>query len=234
MGATIRRRVTILACPTCGRGSLHPSDGKLHKQRRGNCVEAIKNSKGVETFSSRFTAVLGCSHAPECAEIVTVCGNLIEPDVFFPLAINPPLLPITLPSQTPTFVLDAIRSASMIYWSNPSSAANMIRRATEGLMYDQLGLELPQSGTLADSLNLHQLIEKFEKRDPINANLLMAVKWIGNDASHLTGINRDQVLDAFDIFELVVENLYNPRRRQSIERANQLNADRRVKTNSAS
>jgi hypothetical protein len=50
---------------------------------------------------------------------------------------------------------------------------------------------------------------EFEKKDALNGPILRAIKWIGNDGSHQGGVLREDVLDAFDMMELALTNLYD-------------------------
>ncbi|TCP92760.1 uncharacterized protein DUF4145 [Sphingomonas sp. PP-CE-1A-559] len=56
---------------------------------------------------------------------------------------------------------------------------------------------------------LDSRIKEFELKDPKNAEILLAVKWLGNSGSHAGGLTRDDVFDAFDMVELVLNNLYD-------------------------
>ncbi len=57
-------------------------------------------------------------------------------------------------------------------------------------------------------LTLHARIEASQKIDKENGDILLAIKWLGNSGSHPGAITRGDVLDAFDMLELVLDNLY--------------------------
>lgn len=46
-------------------------------------------------------------------------------------------------------------------------------------------------------------------KDPENAEMPLTVKWLGNSGSHAGELTRDDVLDAFDLIDLVLVNLYD-------------------------
>lgn len=71
---------------------------------------------------------------------------------------------------------------------------------------DELGVTKSLPGAY---LSLHKRIKELETTDPVNAEILLAVKWLGNSGSHAGGLKRDDVLDAFDMVELVLVNLYD-------------------------
>lgn len=58
-------------------------------------------------------------------------------------------------------------------------------------------------------LTLHARLLEFEKSDQVNGPILRAIKWIGNEGSHQGGVSREEVLDAFDMMELALVNLYD-------------------------
>ncbi len=60
-----------------------------------------------------------------------------------------------------------------------------------------------------NKLTLHARLLEFEKKDGLNAPILRAIKWIGNDGSHQGGVSREEVLDAFDMMELALTNLFD-------------------------
>jgi hypothetical protein len=68
-------------------------------------------------------------------------------------------------------------------------------------------------------LNLHHRIEIFEKTRPEVSERLKAIKWLGNVGSHAGGkeLTHDDLLDAFEILETVLIDLYSPVR-AAIER----------------
>ena len=55
---------------------------------------------------------------------------------------------------------------------------------------------------------LHKRIEEFQLADRENGDVLLAAKWLGNSGSHAGAIERDDVLDAFEMIEFVLENRY--------------------------
>lgn len=126
-------------------------------------------------------------------------------DVFRPLGLLPAPLPIRPPADTPGLVTGALHEAAGLLWQSAEGAANQVRQAVEHLMDEQSVTKSLQ----AAFLSLHNRIGEFELKDPLNAEILLAVKWLGNSGSHAGGLTRDDVLDAFDMVELVLVNLYD-------------------------
>ncbi|AIS02599.1 hypothetical protein SGLAU_33355 (plasmid) [Streptomyces glaucescens] len=62
------------------------------------------------------------------------------------------------------------------------------------------------------NLSLHRRIERFKTAKPTfskAADLLLAVKWIGNVGSHGSVIRVLDVLDAVDILDRIIQQLYD-------------------------
>ena len=56
-------------------------------------------------------------------------------------------------------------------------------------------------------LTIHNRIELFEKKNPEVAEMLMAIKWIGNEGSHeLKGLTRENVVIAYEIIYHCIES----------------------------
>ena len=137
--------------------------------------------------------------------------------------ILPPLPLIALPDKTPSNVRVLIDSASSVLLSDPSAAATRIRIAVEALL-DKQGIRKTVQGNRSTRLNTHSRIELFRSVNMVAADQLMAVKWIGNVASHeKTPLPLEFVLDGIELFALAIELIYS---REAIElnrRAAQIN-----------
>ena len=74
-------------------------------------------------------------------------------------------------------------------------------------------------------LTLHSRIDRYASLDPEAANLLFAVKWVGNTASHsqATNIKREAILDVFDLFDFVLEEHYHGRTKKLKQIADAIN-----------
>ena len=51
-------------------------------------------------------------------------------------------------------------------------------------------------------------IERLEAKRPEIAYRLHAIKWVGHEASHSGSLKRSDVLDAFEILESILDDLY--------------------------
>jgi hypothetical protein len=128
-----------------------------------------------------------------------------------------------LPKKCPTKVSSELRAAFAVFWLDPSGAANRIRVTLENLM-DHLGIQKRRKNKEGkfNKLNLHHRIELFSITEPTIGNQLMALKWLGNTGSHDGGVDRNDVLDAFEIIENALLELVEQRSKKMAALAKEL------------
>ena len=67
------------------------------------------------------------------------------------------------------------------------------------------------AGRKRSFLTLHARLDRFKAKNGELGAALMAVKWLGNAASHSSSLTRDDVLDGFEILEHVLDEPYSQR-----------------------
>ncbi|KQN28090.1 hypothetical protein ASF00_09280 [Sphingomonas sp. Leaf34] len=107
-------------------------------------------------------------------------------------------------------------------WQSAEGAANQIRQAVEHLM-DEQGVTKAVAPAFK---SLHSRIEEFKLTDPTNAEILLAIKWLGNSGSHAGGLTRTDVFDAFDFIEHALVNLYDTTTAELIAKARAINTQK--------
>ena len=210
-------------CPTCGKGHLIAINDKEAFEETGSSKRGRRHEVwDPDWIEERFSMLLKCNFA-NCGDVVSVSGNASfeeEPSqdedgvwqqdyvrCLEVLSILPAPLPIRPIGKTPESVKEPLRMAGQLLWQSPEGAANHIRQAVEHLMDHQKVRKRAQSG--GKKLTLHARLLEFEKKDSRNGPILRAIKWIGNDGSHQGGVSREEVLDAFDMMELALTNLFD-------------------------
>jgi hypothetical protein len=63
-------------------------------------------------------------------------------------------------------------------------------------------------GGKRDRLPLHARIVNVASRDKALSESLLAVKWLGNAGSHSEELSRDDIFDALDILDIVLDDLF--------------------------
>ncbi|WP_326760338.1 DUF4145 domain-containing protein [Streptomyces phaeochromogenes] len=133
-------------------------------------------------------------------------------DFFTPKFFMPHLPLIESYDLCPLPVQERVDAAAKIIWTDPSSAANRLRSAVEALMDDQ---GIPRKGVRdgrSYDVSLHNRIASFKAAKPdhaIAADLMLAVKWIGNVGSHDHRLQISDVLDGVEILDHTLEQIYD-------------------------
>jgi len=210
-------------CPTCGKGHLIVVPEKTAIEETGPSKRAHGHDDwDPDWIVERFAMLMKCNFA-SCGEIAAVSGDAyfdvcVDVDEeglyqqkmvrhYEPFSILPAPWPIRPAKKTPDAVKEALKTAAALLWQSPEAAANQVRQAVEVLM-DAQKVRKNQK-TARKPLTLHARILEFGKKDVTNSEILRAVKWIGNDGSHKGGLKREDVLDAFDMIEMALSNLYD-------------------------
>ena len=167
-------------------------------------------------YTFRFNQFFRCS-VDECGDIVSVSGDaelVVNSDPtrdddddyiyrLFPKTVHrgPPI--IDVPAETPDTVRDELEIAFKLFWIDLGSCANKMRISVERAM-DELGV------AAASTLNLR--IKEFEAIDPGHAETFHALREVGNVGSHLGDNTRETILDAFEVYEDALRNLFGGHR----------------------
>jgi hypothetical protein len=207
-------------CTTCGKGQLVPMPGKLLVEETGPSIEAHSYDEWEpDWIIGRFAGFLQCNYKA-CKEVASISGNspveVYENHNEFEhtqevkhhyeiKAIFPAPLPIVVPAAVPEKMKEVIGSASALVWASAEGAGNQLRQVVE-LFLDEMGI--PGTTATGGFISAHDRILQFAQTDAENGDALLAVKWLGNSSSHPGGLSREDILDAFDMIEFVLENKY--------------------------
>lgn len=226
-------------CPRCRAGTLHLKNEKIISHETEDSKEDRNYPNWeLEWIANKFFTVLQCS-SPRCGEYVHLIGNakiVYVPhyrrevqeqeyrEYLSPLFSNPAFLLIDLPEKCPDDVFREVVAASSLYWSNYSASANCLRRALELLMTSKKisKTKVSKKGKRV-ALNLHERIEKYKEKNQEIGTQLEAVKWLGNLGSHSPNMDRDKLLDAFELIEYALEEIYKKRRTKLKELSQSIN-----------
>lgn len=217
-------------CPTCNNGHLvHDAETFIIKETGPSKSAHAHDDWDPDWITRRFAGLLRCDNGA-CGELVAIAGNgsVAEDysydedgqaqadysDRYHVQSIMPAPWPVAPIFGTPERVREALAEAAGLLWSSAEAAANQVRQAVEHLM-DFKGVKKQVKGVdkqtgkpKTSRIMLHARILEFKKQDAANAEILLAVKWLGNSGSHNGGIKRADVLDAFDMMELVLNNMF--------------------------
>lgn len=206
--------VPALPCPWCDRGILRPKKGSFCTETPKFLNQDLRDGN-IDQFEAthRFSMFLRCVD-DKCGNIVAVYGNAVleerntaeeydryhyrlTPKGMYPA---PPLA--TIPQNTPDSVARELRIAFALFWIDLGSCANRLRISVERILDE---FNLPQ-GTL------HTRIQKFQNHDPTHARTFDALRHVGNVGSHDGVVDRVVILDAFEIYQDALAELFGKRR----------------------
>ena len=217
-------------CSTCDGSSLFLQKTTLQVAETSASLGERKHPAwDPEWIESRFIAIFQCNN-PSCEDNYIVSGRgtvsenyytdefgqqeqewveYYQPQYFYP---SPQV--ITIPEECPERVRDCIAKAGSLFLGDASSAGNKIRSAVEELLNDKdVDKERLIKSRKKKLLNLHERIEKYgESRTDKVCDNLTALKWIGNSGSHDDKLSVDDILNAFEILESALSDVYCPKK----------------------
>ena len=174
-----------------------------------------------EFITHRFAAFLQCGNAG-CGEITIVTGNASVDyvhdhegnpdyyDLFEPRTAQPPIAVFALDERWPEQLRSQLTLAFSHVFNDAGAAGNRLRTAVECLMDDRGVKKFPRTGP-RKKIALHNRIIDFKSQNADAADLLLAVKWLGNTGSHadVSGLTREDVLDAMELLERALHLVYD-------------------------
>jgi hypothetical protein len=144
--------------------------------------------------------------------------------VFFSALFFPSDADSSHPFQVPPAIDLSIRKSFRLVFCDPGAAANHIRQCAETILATAGIAHVTETGKF---IPFEQRIQKFEDIDPENADRVSALRWIGNFGSHPDKeITRDDVFEAYDILEILLEDLYVGHTKSVRKRVEEINKAR--------
>jgi Domain of unknown function (DUF4145) len=219
-------------CPTCQVGRLRLDRRTLSKEETGPSKRSREHELwDPEWIVSRFTGFLRCD-SPHCRELSAVFGSVLLAhseselaDCFDVRGIYPAPLPFPVGREIPQKVAQAVQAAANLFWMDREAATNKVRQAVEALLTEQRVARFPRKGKRRP-LSLGSRIMIYQKKHPDRAELLDALRWLGNMGSHDGDLTRKDVLDGFDLLEHVLDEVYRGTRGRLISTAKKINKNR--------
>lgn len=198
----------------------------------------------VAWIDERFTAQLVCGNG-SCGNVVVVCGKVQCDEhmyydhegrtqgeivrTYVPYYFHDPLPVFPIAQECPNTVGDELKKSFGLLWSDVSSAANRLRVGVEALLTERgIKRTVVNKKGKRQALALHDRIVAFKKEEPEAADTLLAIKWLGNEGSHAgTGaLTVDDLLDAYELFEHAIEQVYVKRSKKMSKLASGINKKR--------
>ena len=229
-------------CPTCKEVPLTCEKIKSYESPSSLSCRHEKNLQSFEKWGI-FAGLLKCTN---CLEQIVVSGNMqgnfqrrkyVDEDLFeereiivdveelVPTHFNPPIHIFDINKGVPKEIKDEIINAFKLYWLDQNACANKIRIAVEKIMDNKkVRKTFLTNSRKRKRFSAHERIELFKKTNPKVANLLEAIKWIGNAGSHNERyLTKEDVLFGFDMLKLATEKLYDKGESEIIKKSKVIN-----------
>ncbi len=210
-------------CPSCATGyfELFQRPIAVHPTRE------TRRDMGREDFNQgdaeeRFACVLFCNN-PHCKEAVAVSGVTGFEQAYdgegswtwdrylVPIFFLPAPRMIEIPKDCPRDVRAELVSAFKLYWCHGAAAVGRLRVAVE-LLLTHMGLKRFEVRSVGRPgrrrLSLHERIELLREKNNQLGNVVLAVKWLGNEGSHPGSVTKNDLLDGFEMMEHVLDEVY--------------------------
>jgi hypothetical protein len=240
-------------CPRCDIGVLRPVDGSFQYWESAESREAGRNylmenrqsfdantMLGGDASEYRYSVLLKCNNQT-CMEYVASCGSgqVVEeydrntdefnyPNGFLPQYFYPSMRIFPIPKECPKKVRDEIESSFKLFFSDPPASVNYIRKAVDEILTHK-GVRRFVNNHTGQKIRiaLHDRIIGFRSSNSDTANSLLAMKWLGNEGSHTDKITKNDVLDAYEILESVLDDLYVGYRKSLDKKVLKINKSRK-------
>ncbi len=209
-------------CPACAGGYLKHKPDALHFSETSESRKSHDHEAWDPDWTDyKFSALLVCNN-DRCQEPVVVSGvgkvDLVQTsddgdydyvEFFYANYVNPSPALIALSPSYPSEVILELKKSFVASWGDYSAAGNHVRASVERLL-DHLKepkTKLGKSGK-RERLSLHIRILGLARRDKDLSDALLAAKWLGNAGSHTDDLTQNDVCDALDILESVLDDLF--------------------------
>ncbi|MER8734242.1 DUF4145 domain-containing protein [Mesorhizobium sp. M1227] len=203
-------------CPKCRNGLL--------KRVKNRTVTIWEPSDEPLIASGKFTSFFACPFG-FCKTIAVMSGRassgpyyypdqdgeeqMGEETNFYPLSMMPGPRVIAIHQKTPKAVREQIEKSFNLLWTDAGSCINKLRISVEEIVaHAGIARETPEGRFIP----LHNRLVDWEKRGFGHHDTMLALKDIGNDGSHEVGLTLADCIDAFDILETALEDIYGGRK----------------------
>jgi len=208
-------------CPSCSNGTLRLIPDSL--RWRETAESQRRHTDEDFDFYDIDYAFSGSLECGRCCQIISCCGRGgEEPDsfqnehgdweqeyetVFYPRFFYPSLQLSSPPQRCPRPVREQLYKSFAVFFCDLSAAANHLRQCVEEIL-THAGIDT-RDAKGGGFIPLNGRIKIYEGRDLDNAERISALKWIGNCGSHPEDdLNKRDLFDAYDILEILLEDLY--------------------------
>jgi hypothetical protein len=231
-------------CPTCQKGTLRIRDGSFVREETKDSRDHSHEAWEPEWIHYVYSCLLDCENK-DCGEVVANSGTgsvdsywgdydaeIAAPtqehyDYFHPKYFEPSLQVIAIPAQCDEAVSAPLKESFRLFFASPGAAANNIRIAVEELLTVLKIKRFVVVNSKNKPIALHSRIMMLPARHAEHKDMLLAIKWLGNAGSHGgKPISADDVMDAYELMEHILDEIYSGKRKVLSRLANKVNRKR--------
>lgn len=206
-------------CPSCRDGKMRVKRETLHYEETAESRQKHYNEDFHEMeVVFAFSAILECTL---CKEPVACGGDggyapdqyqdedgyfvVDYKEEFYPKFFSQPMKIFSPPTKCPKSVKRSIEKSFNVFFCDPGAASNHVRQSAEEILTNA---GIAPTDAKGKFVPLGTRIASFKAIDKDNADRVDALRWIGNFGSHPENITMNDVFNAYDILEVLLEGLY--------------------------
>jgi hypothetical protein len=212
----------FLPCPRCN-GNLRMMKDSL----KSKIPRYARKDHFDPNTPDRFVMLLECANTA-CGEVVSVAGEVwpdqdVTPEnelewvpTYRPYYMRPAPPIIDIPKKTPAEVVKEVKLSFELYWTDYSVCASRLRTSLERIM-DHFGVaktriqkkDVTKPGKRR-VLDLSARIDLFGKKvgTTEHSETLHALRTIGNLGTHSSKVSQAAMLDAYQLYEMALADLF--------------------------
>ncbi len=210
-------------CPNCDSGYLGYNSKNTKSSETLESLEANEYHKNGIVYPTTTTLITTHFVCKECDYRVAAMFERIDDvrltdeygndiSIWNPVLYHPVLKIISIPGNAPEEIKAMIQSSFGLYWYDLNSCGNKIRAGLELLMDHE---NVTKTNSKGKEATLHFRLEEYAKLNaatPEIGEYLEAVKWIGNFASHGGTLDKNQLLNAYELLEVIFEHVFQDKK----------------------
>ncbi|TGE23570.1 DUF4145 domain-containing protein [Hymenobacter metallicola] len=212
-----------IGCRFCNTGRLTADSNKVVDEETSSSKRhQVMPYANQDEYEGKFSILFRCNNA-KCREIHLASGDVIFEEMrsydeysheetfdgydkqYYPRFFHPSIDIFTIDSNLPNNISEEIRKSFSLYFTDTNAAANRIRVAIEHLLSV---LKIPTHNKAGNRHTLHNRITLLEKKQKNLSANLFAIKWIGNSGSHMENLSKPDIIDAYEIVEHIINELF--------------------------
>ncbi len=188
-------------------------------------------AENPEEEYERFSMMLECNNSA-CGEVVVVSGDIYSQqeedyqgniewvDYYDPASMYPAPPIFEINPRVPQAVVDEIDLSFQSYWTDYGIAASRLRTSMERLMDHfkvpkyRISRRNPNRPGKRVPLDLSARIDKFASKINTQAysEMLHALRVVGNLGAHGERVKRSKMLDAYQLYEMALNQMFEDKR----------------------